>query len=224
MEPVLHATTGALVGEIRSTLDFFRSATGAERIDRLFVCGGGSLVAGLLDALRQRLDIATVPFDPFRLLGGAPQRASPAGGSHRASYRRGGRGPRAAPGGRPVTRVNLLRTAPVHQRKAESSPDRRRGALACGVILTLTSCGLGWWGLALHRHAARVDGELAARDTILRGCAPVAADAGALERASRDIQERIDVLLQLRASQRAPVRVLEEIGARRAWAIAGSPP
>lgn len=79
MEPVLHATTGALVGEIRSTLDFFRSATAAERIDRLFVCGGGSLIPGLLDALRQRLDIATVPLDPFRLLGGAPK-GVPAGG------------------------------------------------------------------------------------------------------------------------------------------------
>src|SRR5918993_3690450 len=80
IEPVLHATTGALVGEIRSTLDFFRSATGAERIDRLFLCGGGSLIAGLLDALRQRLDIVTVPFDPFRLLGGAPKEI-PTGGS-----------------------------------------------------------------------------------------------------------------------------------------------
>jgi type IV pilus assembly protein PilM len=80
MEPVLHATTAALVGEIRSTLDFFRSATGAERIDRLFVCGGGSLVRGLLEALRGRLDITTVPFDPFRLLGGAPTHG-PAGGS-----------------------------------------------------------------------------------------------------------------------------------------------
>jgi type IV pilus assembly protein PilM len=80
MEPVLHATNGALVGEIRNTLDFFRSATGTERIDRLFVCGGGSLVQGLLEALRQRLDIITVPFDPFRLLGGAPKHG-PAGGS-----------------------------------------------------------------------------------------------------------------------------------------------
>jgi type IV pilus assembly protein PilM len=84
MEAVLHATTGALVGEIRSTLEFFRSATGAERIDRLFVCGGGSLVPGLVEVLRQRLDIPTVPLDPFRLLGGAPAQVP---GSHRIEPR-----------------------------------------------------------------------------------------------------------------------------------------
>jgi Tfp pilus assembly protein PilN len=40
----------------------------------------------------------------------------------------------------------------------------------------------------------------------------VAADAGALEAAARDIQERIEVLHQLRAAQGAPARILEEIG------------
>jgi Tfp pilus assembly protein PilN len=111
-----------------------------------------------------------------------------------------------------VTRVNLLRNGPVHRQKAEPSPDRHRGALACLVILALTSCGLGWWGLALHRDAARVTRELVrARHEVAR-LRTVAADAGALEAAARDIQERIEVLLQLRAAQGAPVRILEEIG------------
>jgi Tfp pilus assembly protein PilN len=109
-----------------------------------------------------------------------------------------------------VTRVNLLRTAPVHGRKAESSPDRRCGALA-GVILTLTSFGIGWWGLALHRDAAHVERELVRERGELARLRTAAGDASALERASQDIQERIDVLVRLRASQRAPVRVLDEI-------------
>jgi Tfp pilus assembly protein PilN len=111
-----------------------------------------------------------------------------------------------------VTRVNLLLSAPVHRRKAESSPDRRRSALACGVILALTGCSLVAWGLALHRRAVRVDLELAATRQDLARLRTVAADASALQRASRDMQERIDLLTQLRASQRAPLRVLEEIG------------
>ena len=38
--------TDALLGEIRKTLDFFRSTTGTERIDSLVVSGGGSLLEG----------------------------------------------------------------------------------------------------------------------------------------------------------------------------------
>ena len=67
--------------EIHKTLEFFRSTTGGSAVDRLFVCGGGSLLAGLLDRLRQHLDIRTIPLDPFRLLGGAA--ADTAGHRHR---------------------------------------------------------------------------------------------------------------------------------------------
>ena len=83
VDRVLQASTETLVDEIRKTLDFFRSTTGAAAIDRLFVCGGGSLLAGLLDRLRQRLDIRTIPLDPFRLLGGAPLDDAAGGGTNR---------------------------------------------------------------------------------------------------------------------------------------------
>ena len=123
-----------------------------------------------------------------------------------------------------MTRVNLLRSRARSPKEGRVVPDRRRGALAFVVILTLTSCGLVWWGLALHRRTARVDGELARTRHDLARLRMVAADTGALERASRETQERIDVLVQLRVSQRAPVRGLEAIGARRTRRIAGSPP
>jgi len=84
--------------------------------------------------------------------------------------------------------------------------------LACSVILTVTGCGLAGWSLALHHDALRVDRDLAATRHDLARLRTAAADAGALARASQDIQERIDALVQLRASQRAPVRVLDEIG------------
>jgi type IV pilus assembly protein PilM len=71
LEGAVHASIDTLVHEIQKTLEFFRSTAGGSAIDRLFACGGGSLLAGLLDRLRQQLDIRTIPLDPFRLLGDA---------------------------------------------------------------------------------------------------------------------------------------------------------
>jgi type IV pilus assembly protein PilM len=82
VESAFHGTIDALLHEIQKTLEFFRSAAGGSAVDRLFVCGGGSLLAGLLDRLRQQLDIRTIPLDPFRLLGGAAA-ADAAGHWHR---------------------------------------------------------------------------------------------------------------------------------------------
>ena len=72
IEAAQRATTDTLLSEIRKTLDFFRSTTGAERIDRLVVSGGGSLLDGLTDALGQRLNTPTEVLDPFRVLGTPP--------------------------------------------------------------------------------------------------------------------------------------------------------
>jgi hypothetical protein len=111
-----------------------------------------------------------------------------------------------------VTRINLLQTAPVHRRKTQSSPDQRRGALACSVILTLAGFGLGWWGLTLQWHGARVDRELARTRQELARLRAVVVEARALELAARDIHGRIDLLDQLRGSQGLHVRVLDGLG------------
>jgi type IV pilus assembly protein PilM len=73
IEAVQRPMTDTLLGEIRKTLDFFRSTTGAERIDRLVVSGGGSLLHGLTDALERRLNTPIEVLDPFRVLGTPPQ-------------------------------------------------------------------------------------------------------------------------------------------------------
>ena len=73
IDAVQRPTTDALLGEIRKTLEFFRSTTCTERIDRLVVSGGGSLLEGLTDVIGQRLSTPTEVLDPFRVLGTPPQ-------------------------------------------------------------------------------------------------------------------------------------------------------
>jgi type IV pilus assembly protein PilM len=72
-DAVQRLTTDALLGEIRKTFDFFCSTTATDRIDSLVLTGGGSLLAGLPDALEQRLNTATTVLDPFRLLAVRPE-------------------------------------------------------------------------------------------------------------------------------------------------------
>ena len=110
-----------------------------------------------------------------------------------------------------MTRVNLLRSVP-DPRGNPDAPDRWRGALAGSVIVTLTACTLASWAWALHQDASRLDRELAGGRRELSRLRRVVADAAAMGRASHDLQRRIDALGELRAAQRAPVRILEAVG------------
>jgi Tfp pilus assembly protein PilN len=109
-----------------------------------------------------------------------------------------------------MTRVNLLRSVP-DPRGHPDAPDRRRGALAGRVILSLAACSLGAWAWVLHTDVSRLDRELARGRDELSRLRRVVADAGVMGRASHDLQQRIDALGELREAQRAPVRILEAI-------------
>jgi Tfp pilus assembly protein PilN len=111
-----------------------------------------------------------------------------------------------------MTRVNLLRIQSERSATAAPRVADRRAAMAGGLLLTLTSCGLGLWAAALHREATRLDLELtAARQTMSR-LQVILGRADAMRLATQNLQQRVEQLEQLRAAQRAPVHMLEEIG------------
>jgi hypothetical protein len=118
-----------------------------------------------------------------------------------------------------VTRVNLLRPVP-DRRHAGLTVDRWRGVAACCVLVALTSSGVGWWWWTQQREATRLEIELLrARDELAR-LRTAAARAEALTHASRGLQQRIGDLEALGAAQRAPLGVLDAIGAalpRQCW-------
>lgn len=64
--PSLQMVTETVLLEVQKTLDFFRGTTGADHIDLLLVTGGGSQVAGLVDALHDRLGYRVEVLDPFK--------------------------------------------------------------------------------------------------------------------------------------------------------------
>jgi len=66
VRPILRAVAENLLLEVAKTFDFFRSTTGADRIDRVLVAGGASRVEGLAEMLADRIGAPVEPFDPFR--------------------------------------------------------------------------------------------------------------------------------------------------------------
>jgi type IV pilus assembly protein PilM len=66
VSPVLHAVMENVLLEIEKTFDFFKATAANDRIDRVVVSGGASLVEHFEGALRERLGCDVDRFDPFR--------------------------------------------------------------------------------------------------------------------------------------------------------------
>ena len=63
--PIFNAVTEELSAEFRKTLDFYRSSTQKEKIDRIILSGGSSKVANLTSILQQKMNIPVEVLNPF---------------------------------------------------------------------------------------------------------------------------------------------------------------
>ena len=147
--------------EVEKTFDFFKATASNDHIDRIVLSGGASRVEGFAEALHERFQhagralrsVPQVTFDAGRL--GVVRRGNGAG-------RRGRGRPRAAPGGGPMIRVNLIagerRAAKARGRSLEIG---QKVTLAGTALLVVTALGVGWryWSIwqaeAQRRHRHR---------------------------------------------------------------------
>ena len=68
IHPSINAVSDAFADELSRTLDFFKSSFKVDRLDRVLVSGGGSMVHGLMDVLSDRLRVSVDRFNPFQLV------------------------------------------------------------------------------------------------------------------------------------------------------------
>ena len=68
IQPSVNAVSDAFADELSRTLDFFKSSFKVDRLDRVLVCGGGSMIHGLLEVLSERLRVSVDRFNPFQLI------------------------------------------------------------------------------------------------------------------------------------------------------------
>ncbi len=67
--PILQQVTEIIVLEIQKTFDFFRATAAGEHIERIYLAGGSSKVAGLMEALRQEFSLPVEVLNPFARIG-----------------------------------------------------------------------------------------------------------------------------------------------------------
>ena len=54
-----------IIDEVKKTINFFHSTSGGERINKIFVTGGGCMVDGLVDGIETETEIETAFLEPF---------------------------------------------------------------------------------------------------------------------------------------------------------------
>jgi len=76
-QSIITEVNGELVGEIRRSLDFFRSSSQDEHIHKLLLSGGSARLPGLLEFLSQSLEIPGEIANPLRNIKADPKRFDP---------------------------------------------------------------------------------------------------------------------------------------------------
>jgi type IV pilus assembly protein PilM len=63
---IMNTVNGEVISEISRTMDYFRSSTGQEQIDKVVLCGGSAKVKNLSEQLAERAAVPVEVADPFK--------------------------------------------------------------------------------------------------------------------------------------------------------------
>jgi type IV pilus assembly protein PilN len=111
-----------------------------------------------------------------------------------------------------VIRINLLSSE--RQKAARRAPAfdiGKRITLVCSLILVLAVSGIGWWYWSLTQEAAMVEDEIAAAQQEVVRLRPIIAEVTKFEGRRQQLQQRVQLIEQLRKGQGVPVQLLDQV-------------
>lgn len=111
-----------------------------------------------------------------------------------------------------MIRINLLTSE--RQKAARRAPAfdiGKRITLACSLILVLAAGGIGWWYWSLTREAAVVEEEIVAAQQEVARLRPIIAEVSKFEAQRQQLQQRVQLIEQLRRGQGVPVQLLDQV-------------
>jgi type IV pilus assembly protein PilN len=110
-----------------------------------------------------------------------------------------------------MIRINLLSG---ERKKAARTPVFDVGkqiTLVCGLVMLVAAGGVGYWYWSLSEEAAAVETEIAAAQQEVARLRPIIAEVSTFEQQRQRLQQRVQLIGQLRKGQGIPVQMLDQI-------------
>ena len=111
-----------------------------------------------------------------------------------------------------MIRINLLGVERTKTRKAPMfSGAAQYLTVGCSLILVAAASGIGWWYWTLRQTSTQVDNDIAAARQQQAQLQSVLAEVGQFETRRTQLQQRVQLIEQLRAGQSFPVQLLDHV-------------
>ena len=110
-----------------------------------------------------------------------------------------------------MIRINLLAVDRERTKRGALIPAAQRVTIAASLILIATFLGVGWWFWSLHTASIRVDEDLAKGEREMQQLRSVLSQVQKFEASKAQLQQRVNLIEQLRRGQSGPVHILDEI-------------
>jgi type IV pilus assembly protein PilN len=110
-----------------------------------------------------------------------------------------------------MIRINLLGVDRTKVRKAPAFDVGQQLTLLCSLILVAAALGIGWWYWTLNGQTTRVEAEIAAAQSEQARLASLLVEVTQFEAQRAQLQQRVQLIEQLRAGQSIPVQLLDHV-------------
>jgi type IV pilus assembly protein PilN len=111
-----------------------------------------------------------------------------------------------------MIRVNLLGVERQKIKKPLLAFDPTKSlTLICSLILVAAAAGIGWWFWSLRQESARVDEEIVAARQESARLQPLLDEVKGFEAQRTTLQQRVELIEQLRRGQSVPVQLLDHV-------------
>jgi len=214
---VLNSVSEDLAAELQKTFDFFVATSSVDRLDRVVLGGGSSLVLNLNTILKDRFQVDVEVMN----------RSATSGTVSLTSIRSGSTGtPRpwrwrwAWPFGwseiSAMIKINLVAETPTKAARAkraqpEFSLGARQGDILLVVVLALALLGIGTRWLLLKNERDHLREVERAKRVERDELQPYIQKVQELETKRDQLRHKINVINNLKQNQRGPVRIMDEV-------------